>query len=129
MFVTNYSYGESSNGLGIWLIISLVIAFIGGIVAYILFAKSKKEFNGFLGWLHKFVNFKTLILEDILKITYIILAAYITLASFGFIGSNVGVFFGMLIGGNIGLRIIYEMSILLIKICQNTSEINSKLKK
>ena len=129
MFVTSYSSSSSADGLGIWIIISLVIAFIGGIVAYILFAKSNKHFSGFLGWLHKFLNFKVLVVEDIIKITYIILASFLTLASFGFIGSSILGFFGMLIIGNLVLRITYEMSILLIKICQNTSEINNKMNK
>lgn len=130
MWVTNVSSSSTgSDGLGIWLIISLIIAVIGGIVAYILFAKSKNNFTGFLGWLHKFINFKVLVVEDIIKITYIILASFLTLASFGFIAVNILSFFGMLILGNLVLRITYEMSILLIKICQNTSEINSKLKK
>lgn len=129
MFVTSYSHNNAADGLGIWLIIALILAFIGGIVAYILFAKSKNHFTGFLGWLHKFVNFKVLVVEDIIKITYMILAIFLTLASFGFIAVNVLTFFGMLIIGNLVLRITYEMSILIIKICQNTSEINSKLKK
>ena len=129
MFGVKYATtSSSSNGVGIWLIISLIIAFIGGIVAYILFAKRKNTFTGFLGWLHKFINFRVLIVEDLIKITYIILALFFTLFSFGLIGSSIGGFFALLIGGNLALRIGYEMSILLIKICQNTSEINGKLK-
>ena len=128
MFVTNYT-SSSSNGVNIWFIICLIISFVGGIVAYILFAKSKNKFNGFLKWLHDFLNFKVLVVEDIIKITYIILASFFTLFSFGLIGQNILAFFTMLIFGNLALRIVYEMSILLIKICQNTTEINSKLKK
>ena len=68
-------------------------------------------------------------LEDILKVSYLIIAIFITLFSFGLIGTSVVSFLATLIGGNLILRISYELSILLIKICQNTSEINSKLKK
>ena len=118
---------SSSNGAAVWGIISIIVAFIGGIVAYILFVKKKNTFIGFLGWLHKFLNFKVLIVEDIIKITYIIFAAFLTLVSFALIAESVLLFFGVLIFGNLFLRITYEMSILVIKICQNTSEINNKL--
>lgn len=124
-----YTTHSSVNGILIWNIIALVIAVIGGFVVYFLFLKNKGKFTGFVNWLHNFLNFKTLLLEDILKISYVIVAVFITLSSFGYIAVNPAIFFGMLIGGNIGLRIVYEMSILLIKICQNTSEINNKLKK
>ena len=125
----NTSYNNGSNGLMIWAIVSLVIAVIGAFVAYFIFLIQKEEkFKGFLGWLHKFLNFKTLFIDTILKITYMILAIYITLYSLGLIAVNIGLFFLTLIGGNIILRITYEMSMLLIKICQNTSEINRKLK-
>ena len=56
-----------------------------------------------------------------------ILAIYITLASFGFIGTSALAFFGMLILGNLGLRIVYELIMLTITLVDNTSEINKKL--
>lgn len=129
----NYNYnvysGGGSNGLAIWAIVSLIIAVIGGCVVYFIFLMQKEDkFNGFLGWLHKFLNFKTLFLDTILKISYIIVATFLTLYSLGLISVNIGSFFLTLIGGNIILRITYEMSMLLIKICQNTSEINRKMK-
>ena len=129
MFLSSSANSDMSNGAAIWIIVSMVLAFIGGIVAYILFVKKRNTFIGFLGWLHKFLNFRVLIIEDIIKILYIIIAIFITLASFALIGANVLLFFSLLIFGNLGLRILYEMSILIIKICQNTSEINSKLHK
>ena len=121
---------SSVNGVLIWTIISMVIAIGGGIALYIIFLKNdKKKFTGFLAKLKDFLNFKILLLEDILKISYLIIAIFITLYSFGLIGTSVVMFLATLIGGNLVLRISYELSILLIKICQNTSEINSKLKK
>ncbi len=128
-FTYNTGYNSGMSGLQIWLIISIVIAILGGLTVYFIFLRKENKFTGALKWFHDFFNFKKLLLEDILKVSYLILAAYITLSSFGYIGVNVGLFFGMLIGGNIALRIVYETSILLIKICQNTSEINNKLKK
>ena len=121
---------SSVTGVLIWTIISVVVAIGGGIALYIIFLKNdKKKYTGFLAKLKDFLNFKVLLLEDILKISYLIIAIFITLFSFGLIGTSVISFLVTLIGGNLALRISYELSILLIKICQNTSEINSKLKK
>lgn len=124
-----YSAAKSINGLLIWTIISLVLAIGGGITLYIIFIKKGNKFKGFLKWAHDFLNFKTLLLEDILKVSYLILALFITLYSFGLIGTSVISFFLVLIIGNLVLRIIYELSILIIKICKNTTEINNKLGK
>lgn len=120
---------NSINGLIIWTIISIVIAIAGGIALYITFLKSNKKLDGNLSKLRDFLNFKTLVIEDILKISYLILAIFITLYSFGLIGTSVGSFFAMIIGGNLALRISYELALLIIKICKNTTEINNKLKK
>ena len=121
---------SSVTGVLIWTIISVIVAIGGGIALYLIFLKNdKKKYTGFLAKLKDFLNFKVLLLEDILKISYLIIAIFITLFSFGLIGTSVISFLVTLTGGTLALRISYELSILLIKICQNTSEINSKLKK
>lgn len=117
------------TGTGVWMLISLIVAIIGGITLYFVFFKKENKFDGILKWAHDFFNFKKLMLEDILKICYLMSAIYITLSSLGLIAVNFLASIVTLIGGNLVLRIIYEMLILLIKICQNTSEINKKLKK
>ena len=134
-----YSYGYNGynavstvnaiNGTLVWTIISAVLAIGGGIALYFIFLRSNKKFNNFLDKLRDFLNFKSLLLEEILKVTYLILAIFITLSSFGLIAVSFVSFLLTLILGNLILRITYELSILLIKICKNTSEINSKLKK
>ena len=120
---------NSINGFLVWTIISIVVAIAGGIVLYFTFLRRKNNLNGFAAKLHDFLNFKSLLIEEILKVSYLILAIFITLYSFGFIGINFISFLAMLIGGNLVLRISYELSILIIKICKNTTEINNKLKK
>ncbi len=68
----------SSTPDSTWIIISAVVATIGGIVAYFLFvAKPKTDDKGFVGWLHDFLNFKVYFVEMILKITYIMVAIFI----------------------------------------------------
>jgi len=47
--------------------------------------------------------------------------------SFAFIGSSFGQFLIMLIGGNLLIRVIYEIAIVLLVICRNTTEINKKM--
>lgn len=121
---------NQSQGIAIWSIVSIVLALVGGIVVYILFLKpNKKVDNKFLAWLKEFLNFKTFVIEDVLKITYVILAIFITLSSFGLIGVSFVSFLTTLIFGNIVLRIAYEASMILIMIWKNTKEINGKLKK
>ena len=98
-------------------------------MAYILFVKpSKKIDNKFLNWLKDFLDFKNMLIEVILKVSYIVLAIFITLFSFNFIGSNFLGFILMLTLGNIVLRLIYEASLIMLMIWKNTTEINKKMK-
>ena len=89
---------------------------------------NEKKFSGFLGWLYNFLNFKVFTIELILKVTYVCLAIYLTLSSFALIGTSFIAFLICIIGGNIALRVTYELLMLLVSICTNVSEINKKLK-
>lgn len=112
---------------GTWMIVAAVLALVGGIVGYALFVAKKNEYNGFLGWFHEFLNFKSFFVEVILKVSYLVLAIYITLSSFGYIRLSVASFFIVLIFGNIILRIVYEFMLMTITMVRNTTEINKKL--
>ena len=117
------------SGSTVWMIVSLVLAIIGGIVLCIMFnSKNVKFTDKYLIWIKDFFNFKHLTLSAILKLSYAILAIYVTLSSFGLISISFVAFLVQLILGNIILRIIFEMALLLITICKNTTEINNKLK-
>lgn len=138
------SYGGSSSSLNSamgayntattamnWAIPALIISFIVAILIYFLFLAKRNEgrFIGFMGWLYDFLHFKKLAVEGILKILYITTALYLTIMSFTVISTSFGAFLGMLIGGNLMLRIVYELLLVLLIVCKNTSEINSKLTK
>lgn len=112
-----------------WLIISAILAIVGGIAAYVTFVSQKKDkkITGFVAWLHDFLNFKKFFVDVILKVMYLVTAIYITLGSFSFISSSVASFFLVLIVGNIVARLSYEMLLMLITLVNNTSEINEKL--
>ncbi len=126
----SYGYNSSANGAMIWMIISLVLAIIGGICLYFtVFGKANEnKFTGFMKWLYDFVTFKKMMLESLLRVLYIIIAIYITLSSFALISTSFVGFLGMLILGNLIARITFEFSLVLLTICKNTTEINSKMK-
>ena len=122
---------SSAVDSAVWLIVSLILAVIGGILIYFLFLSKKNEgkFTGFLGWLYDFLSFKKMFLETLLKITYLVFALYVTLSSFAMIGSNFFGFLATLVLGNLVVRIIYEFSLILLVICRNTTEIAKNTKK
>lgn len=134
------SYGVSSTILdsspkfvasGIWTIVSVILAIIGGIVLYFKFLSKKNEgkFTGFLGWLYDFLTFKKMMIENVLKILYIIVALFVTLSSFGLISISFLAFLLTLVIGNVLTRVIYELLLVKLVICKNTTEINKKLNK
>lgn len=137
MYGYGYNYGYTNSlsssglaGLGIWMIISAVIAIAGAIVIYILFLKKENEgkFTGFVGWLYEFLSFKKMLLEVILKVCYLITAIYLTLVGLGLLSVNVLTALMTIVFGNVIARIAYEFSLILLTICRNTTEINKKLK-
>lgn len=115
----------SAVGSTVWVILSIILAVVGGILIYFLFLNKKNEgkFTGFLGWLYDFLSFKKMFLEALLKITYLIVAIYITLFSFVLIGDSFLGFLLTLVLGNVIARVVYEFSLVLLVICRNTTDI------
>ena len=120
------SYGMSEAS-AIWSGISAIIAIIGGFVLYFTFLSKKNEgkFKGFLNWLQDFLTFKKMFIEHFLRITYLILAIFITLASLG--AGHILATLLVLVVGNLVLRMAYEFSLILLVICRNTTEMNKKM--
>lgn len=141
----NYSYyddyssllGSSSSSLdsfasaGIWTLIALIIAVIGGICLYFTVFSDKKAgtYTGFMAKFYDFVKFKKMFLTSFLKVMYIISALFVTLASFGVISASFLSFVGILVIGNILVRVGYEFSLVLLGIYENTTEIAKSTKK
>jgi hypothetical protein len=69
---------SAGTELGVWGIISAVIAVIGGFVLYFSFLSKGNEgkFTGWKGWMYDFLTFKKMVIENILKVVYLILAIY-----------------------------------------------------
>lgn len=130
----DYGYNNSSlfsSDSSVWIIISIVVAIIGGICLYFTVFSDKNEgkYTGFMEKLYEFVRFKKMYITTILKVSYLIIAIYLTLSSFALISTSFLLFLLTLIGGNLLLRIIYEFSLVLLSIQENVSAINKKIKK
>lgn len=124
-----YTSQSMFSGSVVWTVIAGIIAVVGGILAYFLFVKKDEKVNNkFLAWMKEFLSFRKLLLENILKVTYIILAIFVTLTSFNMISISFVGFLLYLVLGNVLLRVIYESALMLIMICRNTTEINKKMK-
>lgn len=113
----------------VWIIISCILAVIGGLALYVMYLSPKYEnnFKGDLLKIHKFFNFKITIIQPILKVLYLISAIAITLGAFAYIGSNFFKFLFILLAGNIGIRLTFELILMLITLTNNVNEINKKI--
>ncbi len=119
------------EGLGIWAIVAFVLAVCGALVMYFWFLNKKNDgkFKGFVAWLYDMFSFKKMIVEALLKITYLFVTIFLTLYSLGLLFVTPLPAILLLILGNLGIRIAYEFSLMMVMICRNTSDINSKLNK
>lgn len=125
----SYSYYHGTNP--VVTVILFLIALVGGICAYLMFVKSDEEpKDPRLLKLKEFLSFKKMIIEGLLKATYIVFALFVTLYSF-LIMVDTSFITGLmlLILLNILLRIGYEASLIVLLIWRNTSDINKKLGK
>ena len=127
----------TATGIGVWGIIAIILAILGGILLYFLFVKSKTEPKGKFGkWLKDFLSFKIMWIEPILKVVYYIATIFVILYSFSFLGL-VGImggvailmFLACLILGPVVVRIAYEMTMMFIMIWRNTRDIAENTKK
>ena len=78
---TSYYRGAE---MGVWGIVSIILAICGGIILYFTFLSPKNadKYTGFTKKLYDFLSFRIMSLEMILKIAYLILAIFITLTKF-----------------------------------------------
>lgn len=115
----------------VWIIVSIMLAVIVGILIYTnFFVKEKEEsYSGKKKIVYDFFNFKITIITPIFRVMYIICAIAVTLGSFSLIGTNFFEFIGVLVFGNIGLRLSFEFVLLILNMFKNIEEINNKLGK
>lgn len=124
------SYDMVNFDFGVWGIVAMILAIIGGILAYFLFVNAKKEqTNKFLKWLKDFLSFKIMWIEPIMKVFYYIATIFCILFSFSFISISFVTFIGVLVFGPIFTRLIYEAMMMFIMIWRNTRDIAENTKK
>ncbi len=128
-----------SAGVDIFLALLYLVAIVGGIIIYFTFLSNKNEgkYAGWKGELYDFLSFRKLCIEGVLKLFYMITVCVICIVALivlfgGFsyslsFGSSLGGCLTILILGNLGVRIVYELLLLAVLICKNLFEINKKL--
>lgn len=133
MYDYDYMTGQTAKaaanvaGTLVWTVIAVILAIAAGIMVYFMFVKSDKPVSSSLQKLRDLLDFKTMLIEQILKIVYIILTIFIVLFSFGLISTSFILFLIVLIFGPLTLRITYELMMINIMIWKNTKEINGNL--
>lgn len=110
--------------------IGFFLAVIVAIIVYFTFLSRKNEnhFKGFTGWLYEALNFRKLIVEALLKITYMFFAIFLTIVSFVLMTHDFWGGLVCLILYNVLTRVCYEFLLITVMICKNVSEINRKMK-
>ncbi|MBE6158616.1 MAG: hypothetical protein E7159_02175 [Firmicutes bacterium] len=121
----------SASNSSVVAIVALICAIVGSILVFVLFLRKDNEskYTGFVKWLYDYLQFNKLTIDIILRFTYLFLAIFITVASFGLISTSFLGFLLSLILGNLVLRVVYEFSMLVILIYRNVRELNEKTKK
>lgn len=121
-------YESSMNVAGVWTLVSFILAICGALVLYFTFLSKNNDnkYTGFLGWLYDVLTFKTLTLETILKVAYLFVALFITLASFELIGVNFLSFLVTLVIGNLVARVVFESGLLILLMYRQLVKIGNK---
>lgn len=129
-----YSYARTTNPVP-FIIIACIAAVVVAILSFIFLLPEKKRptLNKFLTAVADIFNFKSLLLEKILKFFYILLTIFsIVLGFFMLFMQEFGQSLALpglliMIIAPIAIRIIFESSMLFIVLVKNTIEINKKL--
>ncbi len=128
-------FGNISAGA---IIIAAVVAFIVALVLLVTVAERKKAPRGkFLRWLREYLNFRSILISGLIKFVYLFLAVFLTAMSVVVMCSGegemvlpmIGIGFAMMVFGNVLLRIFLEMTMAIIVIWENTSDMRSVMVK
>lgn len=119
-----YKAASSTADMGVWGVVSLLVAICAGIVLYFTFLSPKNEdsYTGATKKIYDFLSFKTMSIEAILKVLYLVIAIYITISSFSLITTSFVLFLMVLVFGNIVARLIFEGALLIIMIYRRLND-------
>jgi len=133
MYSNNYdnlfNVATKTSNADVWGIVGFLVALCAGIVLYFTFLnpKNAESYTGTTKKVYDFLSFKTMTLEAILKICYLVVAIYITISSFSLISTSFILFLLVLFLGNIFARLAFEGALLILMIYRQVKEINTKL--
>lgn len=108
-------------------VVCLILAIIGGLILLFAFLPEKKEshYKDSTLQIYRILNFRKMFSMGILKLIYLISMIFITLMGIVILFSQS--FFGGLLGivfGNLILRVVYELFLLVFSIHENLTQIN-----
>lgn len=116
-------------------IISVLVSLVCSILVWVLVMPEKRRptLNAFFTFVSDVFNFRSLLIEKILKFTYLFFTLFAIL--FGFLAFVVSLDDGraaligllVMILGPIVLRLIYELSMMAVLLVKNVIEINNKM--
>ena len=121
---------KSFTASEVWIIISVLLAVIGGVILFTAYFGKDREgtYTGNKKILYDFLNFRITLIQPIFKVLYFIIAIALTLGSFSLITTNFFMFVGVLVFGNLAVRFVFELLLLVLRSFDDISEINDKLK-
>ena len=124
-----YSYSSYSFAYGYAIVVAVLAtltALAGTVLSFIFLLPEKKRdrLPGFLRIVADIFNFKWLLTEYIMRALYIFTTLYCIVYGFFTIFTNPGLGFGLLIGGVISTRVVFELIMMLILLVKNTMQIN-----
>lgn len=121
-------------------VVTCILALIASIILAVLFLPLKKrdQLSGFGAWLNDLFNFRTLVIEKILKYLYILSTCICVIGSLVMMISAAIADYGgaemllngllTLVLGPIVVRLAYELLMMFVLLVTNVMEINRKLK-
>ena len=135
---SSYSSDPLSGINGGVVAVVAIVAFIIAIILLITVIERKKAPRGkFLKWLREYLNFRSILVSGIIKFVYAFLAVFLTIMSVVVMCQGrdemvlpmIGIGFAMMIFGNIFLRVMLELTMALIVVWENTSDIRGVIVK
>ena len=127
--------GSSGPDPTMMVVISVLVALVLTILLWILVIPEKRrpKLGKFFAFLADLFNFKSLLIEKILKFTYVLLTLFAIVFGFCMLfivsyGESMALY-GVLIMilGPIALRLVYELSMMGVLLVNNVIEINRKM--
>lgn len=134
----SYNSNPLSNINGGVVGVAAIVSFIIAIIVFVTIVEKKKAPRGkFLRWLREYLNFRSILIAGIIKFVYIFSAVLLTIMSVVVMCQGrdemvlpmIGIGLAILVFGNIFLRIMMEMTMAIISMWENTSDIRGVLVK